>query len=61
MIIGLISILIGTDETDRVEAAYRQRWKRGLQITSSSTLAKNLYPHGISMFHGLSGEASSLR
>ena len=57
VIIGLISMLIGTDETDRVEAAYRQLWMRGMQITSGNTSTPSPNSHIISMFAGLTGGA----
>ena len=61
VIIGLISMLIGTDETDRVEAAYRQLWMRGMQITSGNTSTTCPNSQIISMFEGLTGGASGSR
>jgi hypothetical protein len=55
VIIGLISMLIGTDETERVEAAYRQLWMRGMQITSSNTSTTSPNSQIINMFEKLSG------
>jgi hypothetical protein len=58
VIIGLISMLIGTDEADRVEAAYRQLWMRGMRITSGNTSTTSPNSQIISMFEGLSGGAN---
>ena len=57
VIIGLISVLIGTDETDKVEAAYRQLWMRGMQITSGNTSTPSPNSHIISVIAGLTGGA----
>lgn len=61
VIIGLISMLIGSDETDRVEAAYRQLWMRGMQIASGNTSTMNPNSKIISMFDELTGRASRSR
>ena len=54
-------MLIGTDETDRVEAAYRQLWMRGMQITSGNTSTTSPNSQIIRMFEGLTGGASGSR
>ena len=59
VIIGLISMLIGTDEPDRVEAAYQRFWMQGVQITSGNTSSTSLNSQIINMFDGLSGGSNA--
>jgi hypothetical protein len=35
VIIGLISMLVGTDDPERVEATYRRLWMQGIRITTA--------------------------
>jgi hypothetical protein len=58
VIIGLIAMLIGTDETDRVEATYRRLWMKGMQIQSGNSSSAIPNSQIISMFGEITGQTN---
>jgi len=59
VIIGLISMLIGSDDISRVEATYRQLWIQGKRIISTDSCASMPKSPIISIFEDLKAGSPS--
>jgi uncharacterized OB-fold protein len=60
VIIGLIAMLIGSDDLARVEATYRQLWIHGKRIVSGESAATNAKSPIINLFQDLKTNRASV-